>query len=40
MQELSKTELLNINGCSYIICTYHGLMKIIGWITKFISTRF
>ena len=39
MQELSKTELLNINGGTYITCVY-GLMKIIGWITKFISSRF
>ncbi len=29
MQELSKTELLNLNGGSYInACTYYGLMKV------------
>lgn len=41
MLELSKTEMLNINGGSSIVaCTYYGLIKIMRCITKFISSRF
>lgn len=40
MQELSKIEMLNINGGSSIVaCTYYGLVKIMKWITKFISSK-
>lgn len=41
MQELSISETLNINGgASLIISTYYGLIKIIKWITNFVSSRF
>lgn len=40
MQELSISETLNINGGALIISTYYGLIKIIKWITNFVSSRF
>ncbi len=41
MQELSQTEMLNINGGSSIMITpYYGFIKAMKWITKFISSRF
>ena len=37
MQELSKTEMLNINGGSSLMITpYYGFVKVIKWISKFI----
>ena len=37
MQELSKTEMLNINGGSSLMITpYYGFVKAIKWIFKFI----
>lgn len=41
MRELSRNELLNINGGSAIVvCTYYGLFKFIKWIYKFINSIF
>ena len=41
MRELSKNEMLNINGSSLIVvCTYYGLIKFIKWIYKFINSIF
>lgn len=38
MQELSKTEMLNINGGSSLMITpYYGFVKVIKWISKFIK---
>lgn len=38
MQELSKTEMLNINGGSSLMITpYYGFVKIIKWISKFVK---
>lgn len=37
MQELSKTEMLNINGGSSLMVTpYYGFVKAIKWIAKFV----
>ena len=37
MQELSKTEMLNINGGSSLMITpYYGFIKAIIWISKFV----
>ena len=37
MQELSKTEMLNINGGSSLMITpYYSFVKAIKWISKFI----
>lgn len=37
MQELSKTEMLNINGGSSLMITpYYGFVKVIKWISKFV----
>lgn len=37
MQELSKTEMLNINGGSSLIITpYYGFIKVMKWISKFV----
>ena len=41
MQELSKTEMLNINGgSSFMITPYYGFIKAMRWITKFVSSKF
>lgn len=38
MQELSKTEMLNINGGSSLMITpYYGFVKVIIWISKFVK---
>ena len=38
MQELSKTEMLNINGGSSLMITpYYGFVKAIKWISKFVK---
>ena len=38
MQELSKTEMLNINGgTSLMITPYYGFVKVIKWISKFVK---
>lgn len=38
MQELSKTEMLNINGGSSLMITpYYGFVKVIKWISKFVK---
>lgn len=37
MQELSKTEMLNINGGSSLMITpYYGFIKVMKWISKFV----
>lgn len=37
MQELSKTEKLNINGGSSLMITpYYGFIKVMKWISKFV----
>ena len=38
MQELSKTEMLNINGGSSLMITpYYGFIKVMKWISNFIK---
>lgn len=38
MQEVSKTEMLNINGGSSLMITpYYGFVKVIKWISKFVK---
>lgn len=38
MQELSNTEMLNINGGSSLMITpYYGFVKVIKWISKFVK---
>ena len=37
MHELSKTEMLNINGGSSLVITpYYGFIKVMKWISKFV----